>query len=227
MRKERESQAIQALVARLQVIAGRISVVSGEHLASLSDDVQLVIAAAAATPLTEHVLRKFITELILRLELVAPNLRTAEEMLREILRVASVPIPALANELTRTLTNVRARVEGTHPMPHTADPRVRAALTYLHANHARSSLSRDEVAKAVRLSKWHLDRLLRRDTSCSFLTHLHVARLTAATRLLMDPTRAVKEISNSLGYSSVTMFDRRFKREFSMTPMEWRRKHIR
>jgi AraC-like DNA-binding protein len=96
------------------------------------------------------------------------------------------------------------------------------ALDYIHGHHADSLLTLGCVADAVRLSKWHLARLLRQHTGRCFLAHLHDARLRAAKSLLVDPTLTVKEVARAVGYSSAGALDRQFRRHLAITPSEWR-----
>jgi AraC-like DNA-binding protein len=78
------------------------------------------------------------------------------------------------------------------------------------------------VASTVRLSKWHLDRLLRRATGRCFVAHLNEARLCAACSLLPTDSLSAKEVAAKVGYGSLTAMDRQFKRSFASTPTKWR-----
>jgi AraC-like DNA-binding protein len=103
------------------------------------------------------------------------------------------------------------------------DARVRQALEYIEHHSASAALTLGDVAAAVGLSKWHVDRLLRRHPGRCFKAHVREARLNAAGGLLTTTVMSVKEIATSVGYSHATDFNRQFKRAFASTPTEWRR----
>lgn len=64
----------------------------------------------------------------------------------------------------------------------------------------------------------NLSCLFAANTGQGFMTHLHVRRVAAARRMLIESQRSVKEVAAAVGYRSVTQLDRYFKRVFALTP---------
>jgi AraC-like DNA-binding protein len=81
--------------------------------------------------------------------------------------------------------------------------------------------SLSHVAKRLGVTPGHLGRVLRRRTGRPFRSHLHEIRTRRAAKLLLDGL-AVKQVSTSVGYPSVSEFDRQFRAVFGMTPSEYR-----
>jgi AraC-like DNA-binding protein len=103
------------------------------------------------------------------------------------------------------------------------DARVAFALRIIHASHVRP-LKVSEVAREVRLSRWHLERLLRLITGRSFTEHLREARLRSAINLFnKSPFLTVKEVAALVGSGSVKSFARDFRRVFGCSPVAWKR----
>lgn len=102
------------------------------------------------------------------------------------------------------------------------DSRIVRAIAYIRANCTRPSLVVDDVARHVRLSRWHLSRLLVRALGASYRDVLRSARMEEAERLLRDDSLSVKEVASSVGYPHATELDRAFKQHFGVTPTEWR-----
>ncbi len=83
--------------------------------------------------------------------------------------------------------------------------------------HTTASLARE-----VGLSEGHLRRQFRaayRKTPRRYLTEVRILR---ASELLRTTSRGIEEIAHSVGYSSVAVFNRIFKRAFGVTPSKAR-----
>jgi AraC-like DNA-binding protein len=96
------------------------------------------------------------------------------------------------------------------------------ALRFIDGECHRANLALGDVARHVRLTPSHLDRLLTRYTGFSFTVHRTLARLERASQMLLNTPLSVKEIAAASGYNYVSTFDRAFARMFRHTPTEWR-----
>lgn len=107
--------------------------------------------------------------------------------------------------------------------------RLRRVVDYIDQNlHHRITLK--EVGEAVHLSYHHLSRFIRDKLGISFQAYLSRLRLHKATELLLGSDKSIKQIAQEVGFSSATSFHRLFKREFNVTPGEYKdaaaRRHI-
>lgn len=104
------------------------------------------------------------------------------------------------------------------------DPRVTAALDHVRSHCTDHPLRLGDVARTLNVSRWHLGRLIRRDTGEPFTRHVRSARLGAACRLLTSAPLSIKEVADRVGYPHVSEFTRDFKSAFKMAPRDWRRR---
>ena len=96
----------------------------------------------------------------------------------------------------------------------------------MRREHANSDLTLTDIAKRVRLSKWHLNRLLMRHTGHGFPRHIREIRLRRACRLLAGTTLPVKEIAFAVGYKYANELDRHFMATHGLTPPKYRQSRL-
>jgi AraC-like DNA-binding protein len=101
------------------------------------------------------------------------------------------------------------------------DSRIGLALQFISRNASRNTLRLEQVAAAISISRWHLARLLRRETGHSFGEHIRECRIRRAVSLLDRPILSVKEVAAQVGYS-VPQLERAFARALQTTPSRWR-----
>ncbi|MDF2802001.1 MAG: transcriptional regulator, AraC family [Anaerocolumna sp.] len=89
--------------------------------------------------------------------------------------------------------------------------------------HCESAESIDNVAKRFYISKSYLSRIFREVTGFSVNEYRNIARIKKAQRLLLSSTYSVTEISELLGFESVTYFERVFKKHSDMTPLTYKK----
>jgi AraC-like DNA-binding protein len=101
------------------------------------------------------------------------------------------------------------------------DPHVGRALTLLHGDVAKPWTA-ESLAAAVAMSRSaFVDRFggLVGQPPIRYLTAL---RLQTARRRLRDGTTSLSRLAPSVGYASEEAFSRAFKREFGLSPSQWR-----
>lgn len=108
--------------------------------------------------------------------------------------------------------------------PSGSDGRATVALAYMRAHLHEPALTLDAVSATLRLSRWHLGRLLQRETGATYRQLLRQMRLEQACALLRDPSRSVKEVAAAVGYAYTTELDRDFRRTVGASPSQWRRR---
>lgn len=218
MTYEQSPTALESFVSVLQVQIGRVPATDTHALRELF----LPVIDALPQNLTGtcfYVLRSLLTQTILRLhQMCVPAVRE-KDLATTLLQLCSAQdVIALSAEFSSYLS----RIGAPDAPPAGRDRRVAKAISYIKENSHRSSLSLGEVAEAVRLSTWHLDRLLRQRSGSCYREHLLRARIEHALRLLDEAEMSIKEISAAVGYSYLSEFDRRFKQVLKMTPSQWR-----
>jgi AraC-like DNA-binding protein len=212
-----------ALVARLQVAAGSVEV---ERQGS-NDPILLGVAESVGTIDWPAIP---VIELIVARSLVARFLceiarRQSCDLLPAtiVTRLESVPAERFSETVTDAIRHLlvdhQLSADGSH-----VDTRVQAALELIKSNCERR-VRIDELAATVGLSRWHLERLMRKYTGASPREHLAVARMERAIALLAQRRLSIKELSYRLGYGNASAFTRNFRKRYGASPRSWRRSH--
>jgi transcriptional regulator GlxA family with amidase domain len=102
-------------------------------------------------------------------------------------------------------------------------PRIGRALEFVGSRYCDPALDLDQVARAVRLSTFHLSRLIKRATGVGFASHVRALRVGRAQQLLQSGELSVKEVAASVGYTNTNALDRNFKAIVGVTPTVYRR----
>ncbi|MDX6767594.1 MAG: AraC family transcriptional regulator [Candidatus Methylacidiphilales bacterium] len=80
-----------------------------------------------------------------------------------------------------------------------------------------------ELARACGLSEPHFRRLFRASIGTTPLAYRHDLRLRMATSLLRNTSRSILEISQDVGFESLSSFNRQFRQIYHTHPSAWRR----
>jgi len=100
--------------------------------------------------------------------------------------------------------------------------RVAPALEHL-ARHCADAISIPELAALCHMSVTNFRRVFRRATGQSPHPYLTNLRLQMASTLLSGTDRKVLDVSLTVGYVTLSSFNRHFRAAFGMTPLDWRR----
>jgi AraC family transcriptional regulator len=95
------------------------------------------------------------------------------------------------------------------------------ARKYIEATHL-SDISLIGIANAAGLSKHHLARLFHLAYGTSPMSYAIKYKLKDGARLLAKTDQAVTFIAIEIGFSDGTAFGRAFKREFGVSPLQYR-----
>jgi AraC-like DNA-binding protein len=102
--------------------------------------------------------------------------------------------------------------------------RLNAAFACVAARLTSPHLNAASVARRIGVSERYLQRLME-EQGTSLSAHIREERLQLARRLLQDPRRAhrrISEIAGEAGFNDLSYFNRMFLRRFGMTPREAR-----
>lgn len=207
-------------VDRLQVLAGALLLPSTsaplQQLAPQLDGLLTEIPEPLAAPdfvVVRAVLITFLTKMTTHGTLTAEQLQRALDICAQ----SDAHTFRVAVECALSQLGCFTRLPATAP-----DPRVTLAVDYIRRHATTRSINVAAIAIQVRLSRWHLERLMRRHTGRTVMAHVRSARLLTARRLLAGTLLTVKEISAMSGYGSTSAFARDFKRSEGVSPLEWR-----
>lgn len=111
-------------------------------------------------------------------------------------------------------------------VPASADTRVTEALRLLHRWPIGEPFREALLARRMKLSAVHLNRLFLKSVGVSPRTYHERCRLERAVTYLGDPTRSVKQVAAHLGFSSPAYFSAWFRRLRHSSPTLHRRKNL-
>ena len=89
--------------------------------------------------------------------------------------------------------------------------------------HCETGESLEELSESFFISKSYLSRIFREVTGFSVNEYRNLARVRKARELLAGSGYSITEISEILGFDSVTYFERVFKKHTDMTPLKYRK----
>jgi len=106
-------------------------------------------------------------------------------------------------------------------LPDSFNPLIENIKNYVEAN-LEYDIKIAEVAKAFKYNEQYLGRLFKKETGLSFCEYINKQRINRAKRLLKETEESVIDIASFVGFNNVTYFNRIFKRQLSITPLEFR-----
>lgn len=95
------------------------------------------------------------------------------------------------------------------------------AKQYIKKNLHRT-ITLDETAKKVFLSPYYFSKLFKAETGITFIAYVNQQKMIHATELLRQSELSINQIAKSLGFTQMSYFSRTFKKEYGMTPKEYR-----
>jgi AraC-like DNA-binding protein len=99
--------------------------------------------------------------------------------------------------------------------------RIERAFEYMNKNYDKS-VSLGDVAKLVNMTDVSFSRFIKKRTGNTFIDSLNEIRLGHASRMLIDTTHSIAEISYNCGFNNISNFNRIFKKKKACTPKEFR-----
>ena len=114
-----------------------------------------------------------------------------------------------------------------YPVNHSsfAQARLQLMMQFIHLNYSHN-ISLDDIAGHAMISKSTALNLFRNNLQITPIHYLINYRLKQAALLLSKTEKKINAISNETGFHNVDYFCRLFKKHYSLTPTEYRRKKI-
>jgi AraC-like DNA-binding protein/ligand-binding sensor protein len=100
-------------------------------------------------------------------------------------------------------------------------PMIRRAKAYI-AGHYGDPVSLDEMARTMHVSTFYFCKMFKRATGLTFTDYLGRVRVEKAKNLLLNPHLRVSEIAYTVGFQSLTHFNRVFRKLTGESPTDFR-----
>src|SRR5260370_25877578 len=94
---------------------------------------------------------------------------------------------------------------------------IEKALWFIESQFA-SEITREDLAKAVGVSRFHITRAFGTATGRSIMRYVRGRRLTEAAKALSNGAPDILSVALDAGYGSHEAFTRAFRDEFGVTP---------
>ena len=104
-------------------------------------------------------------------------------------------------------------------------PKYKVAYTiadYL-SEHCERTISLEELSKQFYLSKSYLCRIFKEVTGYTINEYTNIHRIRKAKRYLEETDMSISEIAHTLGFESLTYFERMFKHYMTLSPLKYRK----
>ena len=109
-------------------------------------------------------------------------------------------------------------------LPQGISAEVSQCMNYIQ-NHTNTSVSVEDVAGEIHRSSSYIMRRFKAELGMSVGDYITRCKLQDACDLLLYSARSLAQISAYLGYSSQSYFQNVFKKQFGMTPMQYRKQN--
>ena len=91
------------------------------------------------------------------------------------------------------------------------------------SEHCERPVSLDELASRFFLSKSYICRIFKEVTGYTISEYTNIHRIRKAKRYLEETDMSISEIAHTLGYESLTYFERMFKTYMTLSPLKYRK----
>ena len=102
------------------------------------------------------------------------------------------------------------------------EPRIDLALKIMDRG-LEEPLLVSRISERLNLRVSRFEHLFKAETGQTFKTQLREARMEKAKKLLLDPTRCIKEVASAVGYGYARNFTRDFAKCNGKPPSRYRR----
>jgi AraC-like DNA-binding protein/ligand-binding sensor protein len=120
-----------------------------------------------------------------------------------------------AQQLSATANRIYVQDLETEP------PMIRRAKAYI-AGHYGDPVDLDKIARAMGVSTFYFCKIFRKATGLTFTDYLGRVRVERAKNLLLNPHLRISEIAYTVGFQSLTHFNRIFRKIAGEAPTAFR-----
>ena len=101
------------------------------------------------------------------------------------------------------------------------NPTVRAVMVFIHT-HLSRPLGAKDIAEGLRMSRSHLDKIVKATLQHSVGDEIMRQRMMRAKRLLADPSVPIGRIADACGFCNIAYLSNMFRKETGLSPRAWR-----
>lgn len=102
--------------------------------------------------------------------------------------------------------------------------RIEKAFAFMQSNYDKDVALAD-VAKVVNMTDVSFSRFIKKRTGKTFIDSMNEIRLGYASRMLIDTTCTIAEVSYKCGFNNLSYFNRLFRSKNGCTPREFRQNY--
>ena len=128
--------------------------------------------------------------------------------------------------MEETLSHVETALAHSQTLGSETQRVVRKALAFLH-EHYMESISLEDAARYVGMSREYLARCFHQAMGVTLVTYLNRYRVNRGKTLLEQGGQSLTEIALEIGFSSSTYFSRVFRQEVGISPSEYEKQYKR
>lgn len=107
----------------------------------------------------------------------------------------------------------------------TIDPEIAIVLNYIGENYFMSDINVETIAARTGISRYKIPEIIKGKFGMTFPGYLNTIRIREVKRILIETDLNVLDISISVGYNTVSHFNRTFKRIVGISPLDYRKKY--
>jgi AraC-like DNA-binding protein len=123
--------------------------------------------------------------------------------------------------ISRNMSTLSSTNSNNEILFNTNSRRIQKAFDYMNKNYDKQITLKD-MAKLVNMTEVSFSRFIKKRTGISFIDSLNEIRIGHASRMLIDTSNSITEVSYSCGFNNISNFNRLFKRKKGCTPKEFR-----
>jgi len=98
---------------------------------------------------------------------------------------------------------------------------VRVARAFIF-NHRTDKINLRDVARATHVSTFYFCKIFKKATGLTFVEYRNRLRVESAKKMLLNPNLSVSEVAYTVGFQSLTQFNRLFRRVVGKAPTRFR-----
>jgi AraC family transcriptional regulator len=103
--------------------------------------------------------------------------------------------------------------------------RINIVFTYIEA-HLNENISLENLAKVACFSPFHFHRIFLGMTGETIMSYIKRLKLQRSVFELINTKKSVTQIALDLGYESIEAFIRIFKKNYKISPLQYRKRSI-